>query len=263
MAFISGTNFSEALFGTAASDTIDALGGNDFLSGEGGNDKLFGGEGLDKLNGGTGSDRLDGGPGTDTADYSKAPNGVDVNLFQGNGFDGTGSVDTLISIENSDGSNFSDGLTGNSNPNLLRGNDGNDSIFGFGGNDILLGGQGDDFIKGGEGKDKISGGTGADNLLYTATSDSGVGTLNRDVITGFEHGVDKINVSGIDAKAGPLGNEAFTFIGSADFSAEGQIRVFNENGNTIVQLNTSGASGAESEIELTGLVNPSASDFIL
>jgi|SRR4051812_32659940 len=263
MVLIPGTGASEPLFGTAASDTIDALGGNDFLFGFGGDDFLFGGTGIDKLNGGAGNDRLDGGSETDTADYSNAPQSVDVRLTLGLATDGTGGFDDLISIENIDGSNFGDVLIGDTNANLIRGNGGNDVIFGISGNDTLLGGQGNDVINGELGKDRLSGGSDADTFRFADLNHSGVGALNRDVITDFAHGVDDIDLETIDAKAGTLGNQAFTFIGSNTFTDEGQVRVFTDAGNTIVELNSSGTSGAESQIELTGLVNLSASDFFL
>ena len=45
--------------------------------------------------------------------------------------------------------------------------------------------------------------------------------------------------------------------------AEGQIRVFTEGGNTIVQANNDGDLLAEGEIQLTGVFNLAADDFIL
>jgi Ca2+-binding RTX toxin-like protein len=263
MAFIPGTNFSEALFGTAASDTIDALGGNDFLGGVGGDDFLSGGAGIDKLNGGAGNDRLDGGSETDTADYSNAPQSVDVRLTTGVGTDGTGGFDTLISIENIDGSNFSDGLVGDNNANLLRGNGGSDSMFGGSGNDTLLGGSGNDALNGELGKDLLKGGSDADTFRFADISHSGVGAANRDVIADFVHGQDKIDLGAIDARGGTVGNQAFAFIGAAAFSAEGQVRVVTDGDHMLVQMNTSGTSGVDSEIELTGHLTVTAIDFTL
>jgi serralysin len=90
-----------------------------------------------------------------------------------------------------------------------------------------------------------------------------VGSFNRDVITDFEKGADKIDLHAIDAKVGASGNQDFAFIGVQNFTAEGQVRVIAEGDHTLVQLNTSGAGVADSEIQLSGHVNLAASDFVL
>jgi Ca2+-binding RTX toxin-like protein len=263
MPVISGSNVSDAIFGTGSDDTIFGLAGNDFLSGVGGNDKLIGGVDNDKLNGGAGSDTLDGGSGTDTADYANSPVAVDVRLTSNLATDGFGGFDQLISIENIDGSAFDDALVGNDLANLLRGNAGRDAEFGGSGNDLLSGGSGNDVLNGELGQDRLTGGSGFDVFRYADLSHSGVGSANHDFITDFEHGSDDIDLASIDAKAGAVGNQVFTFIGSAAFTDEGQVRAVTVGASTIVQLNTSGASGAEAEIELFGNVTLSASDFFL
>jgi Ca2+-binding RTX toxin-like protein len=275
MAILRGTNASEVIIGDGQSDIINGFGGddvlignfgNDVLHGDTGNDALFGNEGNDVLDGGLDlfpdTDRLDGGTGIDTATYSQVQHAVTVNLVQGLAF-GAGSVDTLVSIENVTGTNFNDSIVGNLGANVLQGAGGNDFLDGLAGNDFISAGSGNDFIKGGAGVDKIFGGSGADRFMYNSTADSGVGAGNRDVITGFEHGVDKIDLQAVDAKVGVVGNQAFTFIGSSSFTAEGQVRAFFDGTNTIVRLNTSGATGAESEIQLSGNVTLTASDFVL
>jgi hypothetical protein len=122
------------LVGAGANDVITGAKANDLLIGGAGNDTLIGGRGDDLMFGGAnddtftgygngvgapsqdsssngyeGKDWLDGGAGIDTADYSKTPNSVTVtlsatiqpsapNTFTVNN-DGTGSQDTLLSIE--------------------------------------------------------------------------------------------------------------------------------------------------------------------
>jgi hypothetical protein len=90
-----------------------------------------------------------------------------------------------------------------------------------------------------------------------------VGTGNRDVITDFQHGADKLDLRFIDAKVGTAGGQGFSFIGGSGFSAEGPVRAVFEGDHTVVALNTTGTSGAESQIELAGHVNLSAADFLL
>ncbi len=53
------------------------------------------------------------------------------------------------------------------------------------------------------------------------------------------------------------------FIGQAAFSSVTQVRYFHSGGNTIVQVNHIGSSGADLEIELDGIINLAGSDFIL
>jgi Ca2+-binding RTX toxin-like protein len=290
MAIIRGTDFTDNLSGSAEGDTINAFGGNDTVHGNGGNDRLFGDAGNDRLFGDAGndlldggldqgadSDTLDGGSGIDTVSYSGLDHAISVNLVQGLAL-GVGNVDTLISIENITGTNSDDSLIGSlpsadsDGANLIQGGDGNDFIDGLGGNDILFGGSGNDHILGGAGNDQIVGGAGVDKLEGGAdadvfkmfsTAESGVGANNRDVITDFVQGVDKLDLHAIDAKVLTSGNQDFSFIGSAAFTAEGQVRVVVEGDHTLVQMNTSGAGGAESEIQLAGHVALNAHDFVL
>src|SRR4051812_49960742 len=100
MPVISGSNVSDAIFGTGSDDTIFGLAGNDFLSGVGGNDKLIGGVDNDKLNGGAGSDTLDGGSGTDTADYANSPVAVGVPPTSNLANHRFGGLRQLISLQN-------------------------------------------------------------------------------------------------------------------------------------------------------------------
>jgi Ca2+-binding RTX toxin-like protein len=301
MAFIRGTNGNDqgafALIGTNASDSMNGFGGDDDLFGNGGNDnmhgdagddELFGGEGNDSLDGGldeaptanvSDSDLLDGGNGIDTATYAQVQHGVDVDLGSGFAFGG-GNIDRLVSIENLTGTNFADELVGDGGDNGIQGADGSDTIDGGGGNDRLSSNGGNDTLNGGAntdtligslGADKLTGGTGADLFQYfgfttlTSPGDSGVGLGKRDVIGDFVKGADKIDLHFADAKtsAGNLGNQDFSFIGGNALSAEGQVRVFTEGSNTIVQGSNDADLLPEFEIQLTGVVKLNAADFIL
>ena len=273
MAAFFGTPGDDNLIGAERGDNMVGFAGNDTLTGLGGEDTLFGGDGGDLLDGGAGSDILDGGTGgfgVDTADYRSFSNGVNVNLVTGKANDGSGT-DTLISIEDVQGTDFVDEIIGDQASNFLHGNGGADFISANGGDDIISGGAGNDRILGGSGADKISGGAGADTLTGGSEADTfqflflsevGVGA-GRDVIRDFEKGLDKINVSTLDADTSVSGNQTFSFVGSNAFSDEGQIRATPLNGGALVQFNTSGTSGAEFEIFLEDPVQLSAVDFIL
>jgi Ca2+-binding RTX toxin-like protein len=293
MAIIRGTDGNDVKDGTDDSDLMNGFGGDDELHGKGGNDningdarndRLFGDDGNDLLDGGLqegdDSDLLDGGNGIDTASYAQVQDGVDVNLAQGIA-QGGGNLDELVSIENLTGTNFADKLVGNGAANFIQGAGGVDGINGGGGADKLNGNGGNDTLDGGAnadtligslGVDKLTGGSGADLFQYfgfaslTSPGDSGVGLGKRDVVADFVKGVDKIDLHFVDAKTsvGNLGNQDFSFVGGgAAFSAEGQVRVFTEGGNTIVQASNDGDLLPEAEIQLTGVFNLAAGDFVL
>ncbi|MEX0317297.1 MAG: spondin domain-containing protein [Ruegeria sp.] len=89
-------------------------------------------------------------------------NGLNPQEEDGNVFDEVVETDTLIGIENVEGSNDADVLVGDGNANVLNGNDGDDVLSGLGGADVLNGGAGDDTLSGGGGVDIIDGGEGID-----------------------------------------------------------------------------------------------------
>jgi Ca2+-binding RTX toxin-like protein len=128
------------LFGTCTS------GGNDTLNGSGGDDHLDGGHGTDALTGGTGND---------TASYS-GRTAIVVADLDGVADDGeVGENDAIgASVENLQGGNGNDVLTGNANANTISGGGGVDAVFGLGGKDLLWGSDAEgDSAHGGPGDD--------------------------------------------------------------------------------------------------------------
>jgi Ca2+-binding RTX toxin-like protein len=273
-----GTDLADSMFGLAGDDELHGKGGNDLLSGDDGSDKLFGGAGNDLMFSGLekdGDDIFDGGAGIDTISFAQRQLPIAMNLGLGSVIFEAGTVDILQlnTIENVIGTKFDDRLGGNSGANSLSGSGGDDVLDGLGGNDNLSGGSGADALNGGAGQDilagnggiidVLTGGTGADTFRFFTTSDTGVGGGKRDVIADFTPGVDKLDLNFVDAKVAASGDQAFAFVGSKAFTAEGQVRVVTEGDHNVIQLNTSGVSGAEAEIHLTGQVNVAASDFFL
>ncbi|HVZ43897.1 MAG TPA: VCBS domain-containing protein [Ramlibacter sp.] len=257
----SGTDRSDLLVGDATNDLLQGLGGNDTLRGLGGNDTLEGGTGNDSLAGADGSDSLDGGAGRDTmqggtgsdiyvvdqthdvvveaagagddtvyaaADYTIALYVENLVLLPGGAYRGAGNgLDNHV--QGNASGNVLSGMGGN---DTLDGGDGNDSLLGGNGNDVLQGSDDDDTLAGGIGADDLYGGKGADRYVFTGAADSSVKASGRDTIMDFDQGQgpfngaegDVIDVSAIDANTGAKGNQAFTWIGGAAFTAAGQLR---------------------------------------
>ncbi|WP_232628228.1 M10 family metallopeptidase C-terminal domain-containing protein [Methylobacterium sp. Leaf118] len=185
-----GSNFDDTFVGAAAGDDFLGRGGNDSLTGNGGNDTL---------EGGAGSDRIDGGDGIDTASYAASSAGVYVDLSLGKVLYGDANGDTLVSIENVEGSNFDDNLVGDASANTISGLAGDDTLAGAAGADQIAGGDGDDIITGGAGADYMTAGDGVD-WAYYSDSDAGVtvdisagkvagigGTAEGDALVDFEN----------------------------------------------------------------------------
>lgn len=193
---LNGGSGSDSLQGGAGADTLNGDAGSDNLDGGAGNDAENGGDDNDYFgqNGGTaqdGADTIDGGNGVDQMDYSERTSGVTADLASGtNNSGGSGEMDTLLNIENANGS-FSgpNTLTGNASPNSLyggsdvdtiNGGDGNDTMFGDQGNDTLNGGPGNDDVEGGSGTDMLDGGDGNDYVYGDEGADTLTGGLGDD-----------------------------------------------------------------------------------
>ena len=200
------------------------------------------------------------------------PNLTEIRLFEGGQ-----SIDLSASVRPSSnlgprvvGGNGDDFLMGSSRLDDFLGGAGNDTLIGgFGadvltagaGNDSLYGGEHNDFLTGDAGVDFMSGGAGRDIFDFNAMTDSGNAVGTRDVITDFQVDpntstafVDRFDLSTIDAKASTLTNDMFTFIGSAAFFAEGQVRAIQNGANTLLLFNTSGSGGAEMTVVIGNFI---------
>ena len=95
--YLTGTGYSDDLYGGRGNDDIFGAGGDDYLEGNAGNDILDGGYGDDDLNGGSGDDWLWAGYGDDVL---TGGSGHDVFAFYAHGDfvieDFNPSTDTLV-----------------------------------------------------------------------------------------------------------------------------------------------------------------------
>jgi serralysin len=162
-----------------------------------------------------------------------------------------------------DGGGGDDKLVGRAGHDALLGMDGNDRVFGLTGNDAALGGRGNDTIDGGVGRDILSGGAGADRFVFRSTGDTSVLNGSADLITDFSRADgDRVLLSLIDAKT-VAGNQAFAFIGTAAFTAPGQIRAVHSGGETRILLNTDRDTASEAVVRVSGLQTVTADWFEL
>jgi Ca2+-binding RTX toxin-like protein len=234
------TNTNDVLTGDSNPNNLDGMGGDDQIFGNGGDDVLTGGNGNDVMNGGTGADTMDGG---DNNDQMFGDDGNDT-------MDGGFGDDRMNGQDDDDlmfGGAGDDLMFGGSGDDNMFGDDGNDRMFGDAGADRMTGGAGNDFITGGLGRDQMVGGTGADRFDFNALAESVRGT-NRDVVFFERTEGDKIDVTNIDANSTVGGNQAFTFIGGAGFSAAGQMRF----SGGILQGDVNGDGTADFEVRVVG-----------
>ena len=85
-----------------------------------------------------------------------------------------------------------------------------------------------------------------------------------DKVPDFAQGEDVIDVSTIDAKAGAVGNQDFTFIANTAFSnTAGELLARTSGGNTIVEGDRDGDGNADFSILVVGVTGLTQGDFVL
>lgn len=248
------------LYGNKGNDTLHGHEGDDFLNGHSGTDTLYGSSGDDLLKGGQGDDILNGGDDNDVL-YGNQDNDQ---LFgqQGNdllfGDEGNDLIFGGEGADNLSGGEGEDQLWGHIGNDILSGNQDNDILWGGEGHDILLGGQGNDTLYGGSGSDRLNGDEGDDVLnggwrdgaqdIYTFS-----GNFGADQITGFEVGIDKVDLVNFNAVLS---------LGALDSTGNGSITAddaFASTTATGLQLDLSGVGGGQ--IIFAGLSSVATSDI--
>ena len=267
----------DSLVGNAGANAMHGMRGDDVIAGGAGQDALAGGDGDDRLDGGAGVDVMSGDLGNDTYVVQDIGDQVvgEVGYWQGGGLDTVASwisyklvnhTEALILQGDADLAGTGrvaagDGLTGNA---------GNNQLFGMGGRDRIKGEAGNDILIGGHGRDWLTGAAGADVFIYRAAWESGVGLRDRDLIIGFDHGADLINLGGLDANTLVAGNQAFEFIGLAGFSGDGaasagELRWTSQAGRdyALLAMDVDGDGAADMQVFVLGTPFMAAGDFYL
>ena len=235
-------------------DGDNAIAGNELsnlLNGAGGGDTLKGAGGDDFLDGGTGADLMLGGEGGDIFIVNDA--GDVVTEHAGEGFD---MVQTSVSYSLAAGSEievlYADpatitaaiDLVGNEFDNFLTGNDGAN------------------ILAGGLGLDTLRGKGGGDVFLWSSVAESS--PSHPDVVADFNRAEgDVLHFTSVDADDTVAGDQNFTFIDTAAFTAPGQINWFTNGTDTFIQLNTNADSAADAVIQVNGVHTVDASWFFL
>ncbi len=281
---LSGMGGNDAISGGAGADLLDGGAGNDVLEGGAGIDTLIGGAGNDTLIGRSGADLLIGGAGDDVYRIDDA--GVVVTELPGEGMDIIRASLSYVLPADVEQLWLSGGArigTGNALGNLMMlPASGGGTLYGLGGNDTLTGGAGDDRLEGGDGDDRLNGGGGNDTLVGGTGTDVldggggadryvfGAGSLasgaSASTIQSFSRTEgDRIDLLGIDAVRGTAGDDAFRFIGAADFShAAGELRVSVSGTQWLVSGDTDGDGLADISLLVSGVNGPlAAQDFAL
>lgn len=179
-----------------------------------------------------------------------------------------------------------DELRGDGGDDHLQGGAGDDQLYGGAGRDELYGQEGSDYYNGGDGDDRLiaggivgggdtlEGGGGADLFVWVG----GGRSPGVDTVLDFQQGLDKIDLSRIDAdeRTAPgtikgkntPGNEAFKLVSAPDGVTPGQLTVSYgiddlNRAITIVTGYTDTVAGVDFEMHLLGTYSLTSTDFIL
>ena len=190
---------------------------------------LYSGSGNDHLRGNFGNNRIVGGRGDD-----EIIGGDGVDFLNGGKDD-----DTLFGDDNKD-------YQKSSSNDTLKGGDGNDTLYGGAGENRLFGGRGADTFR------ELEPDIGRFNT-YVYESEFDSNSFAYDIIESFAP-KDVIDLHQVLGGAG-------TFIGTAGFSGDHQVRYTIVNGNAIVYVNIEGNRHDEMRIKILDQLSLSADDF--
>jgi Ca2+-binding RTX toxin-like protein len=235
------------------STTAINLTGNEF------NNIINGNEGDNVINGGAGADKMNGWGGNDTYIVDNPgdflfENG-DIHSTPQNESQGFDTVLTSVS--------FNVGLyseievlqaIGSANVNLTGSLD----------NNRIIGNSGTNIIDGSYGKDTLTGGGGLDVFIWSKVNEIGLFNFDPDIVTDLNRAEgDLLHFTNMDANETVAGNQDFTFIDQAAFTAAGQISWSTNGVDTFIQLNTNADPTVDGIIQVLGVHTVDASWFSL
>jgi len=245
--FVNGGAGRDVIFAGAGDDHVFAGADADIVYGDAGADRIFGDQGDDLINAGAGDDTVFGGAGNDLI-VAEIGDGNDA-YFGDEGAGGSGT-DTLDMSAASTAVTVNLGSGPLANGSASSSQTGNDTLWGI---ENVTTGSGNDVIVAGTAANVMKGGLGDDTFRF-----SSVEAAKGDTIVGFEPG-DRIDLSGIDANYAVDGNQSFTLVSDAAFTAAGQLAVSYETHNgqefTVIQGNVDGNAAADFKIEIAGHQN--------
>jgi Ca2+-binding RTX toxin-like protein len=218
------------------------LTGNEFAN------NLNGGDGDNILNGGGGADHMYGGKGNDTYIVD---NPGDI-LFENGEIYSTPEIesegfDTVLTYVSYDVGLYNEievlQAIGTANVDLTGSLD----------NNRIIGNDGINVINGSYGKDTMTGGGAGDAFIWTAVEEIGWFNFDPDIVTDFNKAQDVLHFTNIDANETVAGNQDFTFIGTAAFTAPAQIGWTSNGTDTFILLNTNADLTVDGIIQLSGV----------
>ena len=249
-----GSNGADTLRGDGSHNLLLGGAGQDFLDGAAGDDQLFGGDGDDAVLGNLGHDTLYGGSGTD---WLLGSAGNDQ-IFGDHG------GDALY------GGQENDSLWGGDGGDLLYGGAGDDYLHAGPGTDRLYGELGHDTLVAGTGQDHLQGGSGRDHFVFRSIDDLTNQASSTDIISGFRRGVDKIDLSQINADLSHAGQDSLRIMPAPPSAATGSSTLYfrqidnygRRNDYTLIYLDLDGDGQSEAMIKIMGLHGLTAGDFM-
>ncbi|NTV98285.1 MAG: hypothetical protein HGA70_03880, partial [Chlorobiaceae bacterium] len=217
------------------------LTGSNSINGTGNslNNIIIGNTGNNIIDGGAGNDTMQGGQGNDTYIVNATGDVVNESAYQGSDTVKTSVSYTLgANVENLS-------LTGSASINGT-GNALANSLIGNIGNNILVGGAGNDLIAGDYGNDTLTGGSGRDSFIFNTIPGFG----NRDTITDFVHGTDKLQFSssvftGFDGLIGTPGSDQFYSAAGAVTAHDLSDRIIYNSSTGALYYDLDGAGGTD------------------
>jgi hypothetical protein len=158
-------------------------------------------------------------------------------------------------------------ISGTEARDQLTGTAAAETILARGGSDFVNAGGGNDTLDGGAGKDWMAGQGGDDVYVFSSVAEIGKGS-SRDVLNAWGEGLngrgnDTIDLRALDANTAVTGDQAFSWLGTGDFTGKaGELRAYFDGTNTIVEGTVNADTTADFQIEISGKVTLATNDFL-